>query len=153
MNLGNRSNFYTLKDPFSYTLVDTQASIGTSNYLVFAIKKCNNSTSVVQCADFGQNEENLVTYLKSYSLVLTTAISYVDYEDILPFEGPVESTLQYIEGLNLADLRLQKEILTTRYSLVEHKVKLQDSVFQLMASPKEFSLLNIDIGSKTTVSR
>ena len=35
-----------------------------------------------------------------------------------------------------------------RFSFIEHQITLQDSLVQIMDSPEEFSLLNVDITSK-----
>ena len=53
-NVDGVSNIFTLKDPQSYDLLDNQAS-HTAKYMAFQVLKCQNSTSEVTCADFGEN--------------------------------------------------------------------------------------------------
>ena len=65
---GNTSIF-TIKDANQYFLVDNVSSY-TAKYLSFYLKKCDNKTSAVQCADFGDNDKLLIDYLANFQFVL-----------------------------------------------------------------------------------
>ena len=84
----NSTRIFTLKDTEEYMLVDNAAAT-TANYLNFMIKRCDNATSEVTCADFGANDENLRAHLGGFNLGLISAFNFIDYKDMVPFEGPV----------------------------------------------------------------
>ena len=75
-----QTNIYTIKDPANYTLVDA-IDARTARYLSFQVLKCENETSAVQCAYFGENNEFLKQYLSRYSLGLINLINYIDFSE------------------------------------------------------------------------
>ena len=81
---------YTLKDPEKYNLKN---NAGSSSFdleaFAFVIKTCNNATSAVVCAHFGDNYEFLDEYLAKRSIFLHKTTNYIDYDDVDPFEGPI----------------------------------------------------------------
>lgn len=70
----------------------------------FVIRMCNNSTSPVECAPFGDNYELLDEYLARHSLFMQKTTNYVDYDEVEPFVGPVKQTSQVVESLQLEGL-------------------------------------------------
>ena len=88
--------------------------------LSFNVKKCNNATSEVVCASFGENNEHLKQYLSQFNIHLQSLMSYIDYgADVEPFIGPVRNSYQLIESVRLSELNLNMRQSLT-YSLVEH---------------------------------
>ena len=65
--------------------------------LRFNIVKCNNATSTVVCAWFGDNGEFFYHYSGDLKLELTALIKYVDHAEVEPFVGPVNSSFQTIK--------------------------------------------------------
>ena len=86
---GKTTDILTLKDPHSYSIRDAFDSFN-SEYLVFQVHRCNNATSTVTCADFGENEENLGSYLAQYNMGLMSLTNYIDYDEVEPFAGPLK---------------------------------------------------------------
>ena len=86
---GKTTNILTLKDPHSFSIRDAFSSIN-SEYLAFLVQRCNNATSTVTCADFGENEENLGNYLAQYDFGLMTITNFIDYDEVDPFVGPMK---------------------------------------------------------------
>ena len=74
VSLNGDTNILTIKDPSNYTLEDAVDSL-TSRYLSFQVRKCENSTSRVQCADFGKNNEKLKAYLARFSFGILSLIN------------------------------------------------------------------------------
>ena len=59
------TNIFTLKDRENFEIVDNVASM-SSQYLSFQVKTCDNQTSSVTCADFGEDMALLKQYLSAY---------------------------------------------------------------------------------------
>ena len=101
-NADGSTNIYTIKDPEKYSLKN---SVGSSTldaeFFSFVIKMCDNSTSTVVCASFGENYEHLIEYLTRFSLFIFTTTNYIDYDEVDPFKGPIKqiSELAYIVKL------------------------------------------------------
>ena len=55
-----------------------------------------------------------------------------------------------IESFSNWDL---EKVALVQYSLIEHKISLEDSLIQILTQPEEFSLLNIDRASRTQLVR
>ena len=90
VNEDGQTNIYTIKDPANYTLVDA-IDARTARYLSFQVLKCDNDTSAVECAYFGEQNEYLQECLSRYSLGLINLINYIDFsENVEPFKGPVK---------------------------------------------------------------
>ena len=53
---GADPEIYTLKDPDKFKISGYRAAVG-SRFLVLEIRKCNNATSKVPCAPFGEDNE------------------------------------------------------------------------------------------------
>ena len=51
-----------------------------SRILTFDVKKCNNATSEVPCAPFGENDSLLDEYLKQYDIKFVQALAFIDYD-------------------------------------------------------------------------
>ena len=146
------TNIYTLKNPAQYELKGNNNSF-FSQYLSFQLKKCNSVTSEVPCADFGANEEKLIEYVSAHNLVILQASSFIDYDEVDPFKGPLMYNVSIFEALNGKQLIMGEEntVYNTKvFSYVEHRVSLQDSLIQLFSDPEEFSLLIIDKSEVTT---
>ena len=109
---------YTLKDAEKYSIVDNVSSL-SSIYLNIQVRKCNNQTSEVTCADFGEQDQYLKNYVRTQQIILLTAINFIDYEDIVPYEGPVRHSQQVIDPFRLASLDLNRTT-TVRYEIIEH---------------------------------
>ena len=62
-----KTYLYTLKDAHDYSLVDNAASL-SAEYLSVQLRMCDNSTAVVECADFGDNHEHLKSYLETLAV-------------------------------------------------------------------------------------
>ena len=83
------THIYALKNPEEFSLQGNPEAF-QSQYLSFSISKCNNATSQEPCADFGTNEEKLIEYLSKHNIALLSANSYVDFDEVDPFKGPVK---------------------------------------------------------------
>ena len=144
------TNIYTLKDKEEYNLIDNSAS-STAQFLNFAIKRCDNATTIssMECADFGKNDELLIEYLAQHTFAVLTSNNYVDYNEVDPFEGPIKHASNFVDNIELQQHLDQGRTKLRRFSFIEHQITLQDSLVQIMDSPEEFSLLNVDITSKT----
>ena len=90
------TNIKTLKDPHKYDIVDNTSSF-TAQFLQFYLKKCDNETSAIPCADFGQDEQELKKYLDSHVLSLMRLVNFVDYDEVEPGVGPVKRAFDFIE--------------------------------------------------------
>ena len=99
----------------------------SSEYLSFQIKACDNQTSTVTCADFGDDEALFKEYLDKHSLLILNVVNFVDYSNIEPFEGPLKQTTQFMDVISLGEN--PSMTLYTRYSFVEHQVELEDSLW------------------------
>ena len=92
----------TIKDPHNYTLVDELDNIETSRYLSLFVQKCDNLTSSVPCAYFGESNEYLRAYLNRFTFGIISLVNQVDYEsEIEPFKGPVAQISTWIADLKL----------------------------------------------------
>ena len=80
---------------------------------------------------------------------MLTSNNYVDYNEVDPFEGPIKHASNFVDNIELQQHLDQGKTKVRRFSFIEHQITLQDSLLQIMDSPEEFSLLNIDITSKT----
>ena len=61
-----------------------------AEFFSFFIKMCDNSTSTVACASFGENYELLYEYLAPYTLFIFKTNNYIDYDEVDPFKGPLK---------------------------------------------------------------
>ena len=87
-------------------------------------------TSKVPCADFGANDEKLIEYLTNHQLLLLSADSFINYDEVEPFRGPVKYTVKIVDILP-GKLFLEPGIRTIKqrmFSNIEHRVSLQDSL-------------------------
>ena len=82
-------------------MLSDNAAATTANYLNFMIKRCDNETSEVTCADFGENDENLKAHLAQFNLGLISAFNFIDYTDMEPFVGPVKHASNFIDNARL----------------------------------------------------
>ena len=57
-------------------------------------------TSQVPCADFGTNDEKLIEYLSKYKIVPYSADSFIDFDEVDPFKGPVKYSVKFTETLS-----------------------------------------------------
>ena len=71
-----------------------------SRFLNFSIKRCNSATSKVPCVDFGPNDEKLIEYLSKYDLALFSADSFLYYDEVDPFIGPVKYSVTLLDFLH-----------------------------------------------------
>ena len=94
------TSLFTIKDAKQYNLVDNVSSY-TAKFLSFYLKKCDNETSAVQCADFGDNDELLIDYLANFQFVLQEATNFIDYENIEPHVGPLQQGNDFLDALVL----------------------------------------------------
>ena len=101
----------------------------------------------MECADFGKNDELLIEYLAQHNFAVLTAYNFVDYDEVDPFKGPIKHASNIVDSIDLQQLDLSTMKLLS-YSFIEHQITLQDSLMQIMDSPEEFSILNIDKTSK-----
>ena len=56
-------------------------------------------TSKVPCADFGANDEKLIEYLNKHELALISADSFINYDEVDPFKGPVKHIVKLVDLL------------------------------------------------------
>ena len=138
----------TLQDPELYSLIDNGAST-TSQFLSLQIKKCDKQTSAIACADFGEDEQFLIDYLSKHLVTVISAFNYIDYDEIDPFLGPLKYGTQWISVVEGKELLIPNKISKNRFSFVEHRVELQDSLIQILIESEKFSFLNLDAGSLT----
>ena len=99
-------------------------------------------TSQVPCADFGTNDKKLVEYLSKHKMGILSANSYIYHDEVDPFKGPVKYNVALTEvydGVLLLKEPGVKSINSRALSTVEHRVSLQDSLYQLFTDPVEFS--------------
>ena len=105
-------------------------------------------TSQVPCADFGTNDEKLVDYLSKHKLAILGANSFIDHDEVDPFKGPVkytEALTDVYDGVLLLKEPGVKSINSRGFSNVEHRVSLQDSLYQFpFFDPVEFSYLTVE---------
>ena len=77
--------------------------------------------------------------------VVIASRTFVDFENVKPAdENPVEYNMESIGAFQLDPLAPMRNETSIRYSLVESRVTLEDSLIQLFTEPKSFSLLNLD---------
>ena len=80
---------------------------------------------------------------------MLTSNNYVDYNEVDPFVGPIKHASNFVDNIELQQHLDQGKTQIMRFSFIEHQITLQDSLVQIMDSPEEFSLLNVDSTSKT----
>ena len=54
-------------------------------------------TSQVPCAEFGTNGEKLIEYLCKYKILPYSADSFIDFDEVDPFKGPVKYSVKFAE--------------------------------------------------------
>ena len=123
---GKTTNILTLKDPHSYSIRDAFSSFN-SEYLAFLVHRCNNATSTVTCADFGENEEHLGNYLAQYNMGLMSITNFIDYDEVDPFVGPMKQIEEW-QQVKPIELKKDKTFEYNTIKLVEHKINLEDSL-------------------------
>lgn len=123
---GKTTNILTLKDPHSYSIRDAISSFN-SEYLAFQVHRCNNATSTVTCADFGENEENLGNYLAQYNMALITITNFINYDEVDPFVGPMKHIEEWTRAKPI-ELKKDRSFEHEIAKLVEHKINLEDSL-------------------------
>ena len=132
----------TIKDPEQANLRDSHDSSG-ANQLEINFSKCRNETSSQPCA----SEEEIDSKIRGYTIMLKTLTNFVEYDDVDPGVGPIKRIATTLELMPTEKLELggfQENI----FSFIEHQVSLEDSLWQIMTEPVEFSLLNIDKTSR-----
>ncbi len=67
--------------------------------------------------------------------------NFVNYETVKVGENPVEQMVMSVES---EAINPEQKPIVIRYSLVETRVSLQDSLLQLMTEPEKFSMLNLN---------
>ena len=107
--------------------------------------RCNNATSSVPCASY----EEINTYISSRRFGLVTLFNFIDYDTVDPFKGPLKTAFQWVE-LNAINYTKESYI-SSRISLKQHRIELEDSWFQIMTEPEVFNFLNINEAAKTSV--
>ena len=79
--------------------------------------------------------------------MLRSLTNFIDYEDVEPGVGPVRRipfTVEYLHADKLDLFNFVEHV----YSFIEHQIQLEDSLWQIMTKPVEFSMLNIDKTSR-----
>ena len=72
--------------------------------------------------------------------------NFVDYSTVDPGVGPIEQ----IALLNSAIAISAQSNLQQIYSVIEHRVELQDNLMQILIQPEELMLLNVEKLSELT---
>ena len=70
---------FTLKDSEQYEISGSRAGFG-SKLISLEVRKCNNETSEVPCAPFGENNSLLDEYLKQYTIAFSQALAFIEYD-------------------------------------------------------------------------
>ena len=70
-------------------------------FFAFMIKMCDNSTSSVVCAPFGDNYELLYEYLERHELFIFKTTNYIDYDEVDPFKGPLKRISEIVSTIEL----------------------------------------------------
>ena len=83
--------------------------MGTSpfdgEFLSLQVRLCENDTSPVVCADFGENNKFLREYLAGFNLYLLSTTTFADYDDdVDPFKGPLKKAHSIVDGISLEEL-------------------------------------------------
>ena len=113
-------------------------------FLSLQVRLCENATSPVVCANFGENKRFLREHLAGHNLYILSTTTFADYDDVLdPYKGPLKKIHSIVDGLALEELELDKTLLKN-FSFMEHKVILQDSLMQILTEPEELTILNLD---------
>lgn len=111
----------------------------------FQIHRCDNSTSEIECAYFGENDEHLYEYLERHSLGVIKGINYIDYDSIDPFKGPLKHACDWVELIKVHKIESDNWQFR-RFSLNEHVIELNDSLYQIMTEPEVLQFLNLNDG-------
>ena len=56
-----------------------------ARFLTIEIHRCDQETSLHECAD----DAEFAAYLLRYEVTLITASNFIEYEDVDPFDGPL----------------------------------------------------------------
>jgi hypothetical protein len=128
----------TIKDPEKHFLKDIKDSL-SSVILEINVARCHSATSNVEC----KSDEEALAYLEKFNIHLSTLINFIDYENVDPGVGPIKRTASTVELFGFdpqaKDVRF--------HSFIESQIELEDSLFQILTEPAEFSLLNLDKNS------
>ena len=111
------------------------------------LRRCINETQSIPCASNREIEDKI----GKMNLQISSLINFVEYEEVEPGVGPIKriSKTIKIDKLN-QDFAIAKAAV---YSFIEHKVSLEDNLFQIMTDSVEFDLLNLDLAAGTTVDQ
>ena len=137
---------YTVKNPELVNLRDNYDSSAMESLRV-KFKRCINETdSTTICA----SDSEIDAEIGRHNVLLTSLINFVEYEDVEPGIGPIKR----ISGsVFYGPLQTDSDVYTKRiYSFKEHQIALQDSPFQIMIEPVEFSMLNLETDGKTVIA-
>ena len=85
--------------------VKIQRSNNTGGFAI-TLKRCSNETSPVVC----KSEAEIEKWTKEHSVSLHARRSYVAYEDVEPFEGPVKYIAEEIAAVENYDFIQSKNI-------------------------------------------
>ena len=87
------------------------------------------------CADFGDDNEHLKAYISRYSFSVLNLINYIDYQEVIePNKGKVQKTFTWVRAKKL-NIWPNNVFKLYAYRFTEHRVSLQDHLWQMLRQP------------------
>ena len=121
--------------------------VSGNKFVRFAILPCNedNLESGQKCAA----RQEVSQYFQSVQFGLLIGQTYIDYDDVKTVQGlHVKHLLSQVSYRELDPFPEGGQNSIEIYDMIESRVTLEDSTFQIFTEPQELTLLNIDKHSK-----